>query len=338
MRCRSPLHSEPLTGRSPATWTVAVSVPRRISFAGASAHQVRGCGRLSRPSPCLTRGAYAGSARLARSAAAATRASARAAAALFMAAATISKASGSPSRARSATQSRSSLPQDAAEARNIINWSWLGSTGHLPFTPRPPPFGGYRVGDFRTAALRERPGLPVEIALDPLAAGELRRLKLRERESPQLPLVPSDEPKEEPLLRVVLARVPRPRAGGGAEGGRNFGLRSGCFRLNLARQLAEKDLLQLDLVAGVVNVDAHEPSIRIVIQDNALRNLAALDARAVAQLDVQRVCIGVVVELQGWKPRPGKALWIVIIPKRQYSQVPAIKFGSCGQRLPALVS
>jgi len=103
--------------------------------------------------------------------------------------------------------------------------------------------------------------------------------------------------------------MPRP----GSAGARSFGLRSGCFRLNLARQLAEKDLLQLDLVAGVVNVDAHEPSIRVVIEDNALRNLAALNARAVAQLDVQRVGIGVIIELLGWNPRSGKALWVVIL-------------------------
>ena len=34
---------------------------------------------------------------------------------------------------------------------------------------------------------------------------------------------------------------------------------SGRFRLNLAGQLAEQDFLQLDLVAGVVHVDVHEP-------------------------------------------------------------------------------
>ena len=54
----------------------------------------------------------------------------------------------------------------------------------------------------------------MEISLDPLAAGELNRLKLGEREVPKLPIVPGDEPEEEPLLRVELARVPRPRAVG----------------------------------------------------------------------------------------------------------------------------
>jgi hypothetical protein len=41
-------------------------------------------------------------------------------------------------------------------------------------------------------------------------------------------------------------------------------------KVQLARQLAEQDFLQLDLVARVVHVDAHESPIRVVIQNNAL--------------------------------------------------------------------
>lgn len=90
-----------------------------------------------------------------------------------------------------------------------------------------------------------------------------------------------------------------------------FSQQSGRFHLNLARQLAQEDFRQLDLVAGVVHVDAHEPPFGVVIQNNALRNLTAVNARAVAQLDGQSVGIGVIVEFHDWNPRSGKALWIV---------------------------
>lgn len=162
MKSGSPQRPKPLAALRPLD-CCGFGAPAHRLCRGIGPAGPQGCRRRGRPSPllaaagrlgdlapgCRCRGSpgapvgpHAGSARLARSAAAASRASARAAAALFMAAATISKASGSPSRARSATQSRSSLPQETAEARNIINWSWLGSMRHLPFTPRLPPFGG----------------------------------------------------------------------------------------------------------------------------------------------------------------------------------------------------
>lgn len=91
------------------------------------------------------------------------------------------------------------------------------------------------------------------------------------------------EPGGEPVLGPFRNRTDvLGRSGSGC-----FSQQSRRFRLNFSRQLTEQDFLQLDLVASVVHVDAHEPPFGVVIQNNALRNLAAVHARAVAQLDVQ---------------------------------------------------
>ena len=116
-----------------------------------------------------------------------------------------------------------------------------------------------------------------------------------------------------------------------------LGGRSGRFRFDLARQLAEKDFLQFDLVARVIHIDAHEPPLGVVVQHDAFRDFPAISARAVAQFDVQRVRIGVVVEFDGLNLRSGKALWIVILClQRHHPQVPAIQFGNCGPKPPPI--
>src|SRR5690606_9221651 len=64
----------------------------------------------------------------------------------------------------------------------------------------------------------------------------------------------------------------------------------------------------------MVDIDANEPALRVEVQHNAGRDLARLCAGPLGQIDVERVGLGVVMELHGWtslKPRSGKALCTV---------------------------
>ena len=47
------------------------------------------------------------------------------------------------------------------------------------------------------------------------------------------------------------------------------------------------ETLQLHLVARVVDIDAHEIAVRVVIEDNAFRDLPALHARLLREVDVE---------------------------------------------------
>ena len=83
--------------------------------------------------------------------------------------------------------------------------------------------------------------------------------------------------------------------------------------LDRRRQLAQNQLVQLHALAGLVDVDANEAPGGVVVQHHALGNLAALDARLVRKVDVERVGVGEVTEFHGLNPRPGKAFRIVTL-------------------------
>ena len=48
---------------------------------------------------------------------------------------------------------------------------------------------------------------------------------------------------------------------------------------DFARELAENELFELDLGAGIVNIDANEVALRVVIELHTLGNFPSLDAR-----------------------------------------------------------
>ena len=84
-------------------------------------------------------------------------------------------------------------------------------------------------------------------------------------------------------------------------------------RADGARKLAKDELLELHIVAGVIDVD--ETTTSIVIELHALKDFPGLYAR-LSQRDlchVERVSFGVVVQLHGLNRRSGKALWMVTL-------------------------
>src|SRR5205085_11709855 len=82
-------------------------------------------------------------------------------------------------------------------------------------------------------------------------------------------------------------------------------------RLDCSGKLVEDELMQVDSRAGVVDINAHQHAVGIEIQENAFGDLAALDARPFDEIDVKRVCFGMVVELHGRNRLSKNALWIV---------------------------
>ena len=58
----------------------------------------------------------------------------------------------------------------------------------------------------------------------------------------------------------------------------------------------------------LVDVDPDQIAVRVVIENDALGDLAAIDTRALRKVDVQRVSVAMVAELHGLNPRSGKAL------------------------------
>jgi hypothetical protein len=58
---------------------------------------------------------------------------------------------------------------------------------------------------------------------------------------------------------------------------------------DLAGKLVEDEAFEVHLVGGVVDVDADEAAVLVVVQYDAFGNLAAVRARTVSELDVQRI-------------------------------------------------
>lgn len=86
----------------------------------------------------------------------------------------------------------------------------------------------------------------------------------------------------------------------------------GSDSFNCAGHLQKYEFVQFNLVAGIVDVDADQSATVVLIKDDTLRNFPAVYAWPFRQVDIERVCFRVIVELHGLKSRSGKALWIVI--------------------------
>ena len=75
--------------------------------------------------------------------------------------------------------------------------------------------------------------------------------------------------------------------------------RSGGFSLDQPRQLAEQDTFEVDLVAGVVDVDPDYAAFGVVVHDYSLRDLTDIDAWPLRKLDGERIGVSVVIALHG---------------------------------------
>ena len=73
---------------------------------------------------------------------------------------------------------------------------------------------------------------------------------------------------------------------------------SGCHGLYLGWQLAERQFVKRYLVAGIVDINSNQVPTGIVIQHNTLGYLPAVYTRPLKEVDVERVRVGMVRQLQ----------------------------------------
>ncbi len=76
------------------------------------------------------------------------------------------------------------------------------------------------------------------------------------------------------------------------------------------------ELAQIQLAAGMVDVDSDQVALAVVIQNNAFRNLLALDARPVREIDVKRIGVWKIIQFHGRNLRSRNALCIVSLSER----------------------
>jgi len=67
------------------------------------------------------------------------------------------------------------------------------------------------------------------------------------------------------------------------------------FLRRFERNVTGDEFSQIQFRTGMINVDADEIAIRVVIQDDALRNLDTLCARLGRKIDVKRIGIRMII-------------------------------------------
>src|ERR1039458_5220920 len=80
---------------------------------------------------------------------------------------------------------------------------------------------------------------------------------------------------------------------------------------DLRWQLVDKQVLELNFSARVIDIDSDEVTFRIVVEHDPFGNLPTFHTRLLRKVDIQRIRRGVVIQLHGLNPLSGKALWIV---------------------------
>ena len=73
-------------------------------------------------------------------------------------------------------------------------------------------------------------------------------------------------------------------------------------------ETAEDDFVHRELCTGVIDVDADEAAGLIVVEHNAFGNLAAFRAWFVRQIDIERICFRIIIDLHSLKLLSGNAL------------------------------
>src|SRR4030066_114091 len=67
-------------------------------------------------------------------------------------------------------------------------------------------------------------------------------------------------------------------------------------------EFAQDQFLELNLLAGIINVNADQVTLGVVIEYDAFGNLAAIRAGFFSQIDVERIGIRVVFQFHGLNP------------------------------------
>src|SRR3990172_1040506 len=71
------------------------------------------------------------------------------------------------------------------------------------------------------------------------------------------------------------------------------------LRARLNRNLTRSNLGQIEFPARVVDVNSDQIAVAVVVEYDALGNLAAFDARPRREINVQRIRVGIVADFHG---------------------------------------
>ena len=80
-----------------------------------------------------------------------------------------------------------------------------------------------------------------------------------------------------------------------------------CLEWNVARD----QFPQIQLSARVIDIDSDQVAFAIVIQNHAFRDLPALDARSVREINIKGICVWKIIQLHGRNLRSKNALCMV---------------------------
>ena len=83
----------------------------------------------------------------------------------------------------------------------------------------------------------------------------------------------------------------------------------GQMFLALHRQSIENEFFEIDFRAGIVDINAHQVAIFIVIQNHAFRNVDAVHTGFGRQIDIKRIGFRILVQFHGLNLRSGNALY-----------------------------
>ena len=71
--------------------------------------------------------------------------------------------------------------------------------------------------------------------------------------------------------------------------------------------MTEDDLIQIESLTRLVDVDPHESAFTIEIENDSIGDFAGVHARAISEVDVERVCLWIILKLHDFHPRSGNA-------------------------------
>src|SRR5262252_4080831 len=94
---------------------------------------------------------------------------------------------------------------------------------------------------------------------------------------------------------------------------RHANMRDGrkILRLCFQRDMVCDKLAQIQLAAGMVDVDPDQVTLAVIVQNDTFRDFLAFNARLVRKIDIQRIGIWKIVQFHGRNLRSTNALCMV---------------------------
>ena len=75
--------------------------------------------------------------------------------------------------------------------------------------------------------------------------------------------------------------------------------------------MVSDEFAQIQFAAGVIDIDSDQVAFAIVIQNHAFRDIPALDARSVREINIKGICVWEIIQFHGRNLRSRNALCIV---------------------------